>query len=151
MFIPGSLNDVYLRIDRRSCHAKNLRPLRFLHGQVVILEDSVRNMSAKFCSKTGEIKSLLSVAVALLGVVCFIEYKKIDLVHSDERVHEALGKHFCSAYNDHVLFKVFGPRLLGPKIASHGTTEALYLLINISLKDSELLKDQSHRIDLQCC
>lgn len=62
-------------------------------------------------------------------MMCLVKDKKINLIHRDERMHEALMQYFCSTNNDHVVSKDLVPCFFHPEIATHFTTEAFDLLV----------------------
>jgi len=75
----------------------------------------------------------LGIRVVLLCVMRFVENQEIDLVDGDKSMHETLIQNFCCADNDHVLLKMLCPDASMPKIATHVSTEAFDLLVEIVL------------------
>lgn len=98
-----------------------------------------------------DIERLLRVAMTFLGMMSLVENEQVDLLHLDERMHEALSEDLGGADNDHVLIEMLCPYLLRPEVAAHGTTEALHFLVEVSFEYGELLKNQSHGVDLLVC
>lgn len=78
----------------------------------------------------------------------FVEDEEIDLIHGDERVHQALIENFCRTNNDHVLVEDFPPSLFRPKVAAHFSAKSFNLLIQIALEHRKLLEDQCHTVHL---
>lgn len=98
-----------------------------------------RGLSSHFWKERYE--RVPGISMTLFRMVCFVEDQQIDVLKPDERVHEALIKHFCSTDNDHILAQMFLPYFCSPEISIHSTTGPLNLVIKIALKDRGLLED----------
>ena len=88
------------------------------------------------------------VGVILLGVMSFIKDEQIDVFHFDESMHQALVQNVRGTDNRHVCREVLLPDFFTPKFAAHLSAEAIDLLIEIAFKNSILLEDQRHAVDL---
>jgi len=73
-------------------------------------------------------------------MVSFIEYQQVDLIHLNERMHEALKEDFCGAHEHHVFCEMLFPHRLRPQIGTHCTAEALNLLVEVTFENRELLE-----------
>jgi hypothetical protein len=81
------------------------------------------------------------VCMVLLCVVGFVEDEKVDPIHGDEGVVQALAKHVSGTDNDHVLREVLLPELLAPEITAHISTEHIHRLVEVGFEDCVLLED----------
>jgi hypothetical protein len=45
----------------------------------------------------------------LFGMMCFIEYEQVDLLHSNKRVNQALMKNLACAYDNHFVLEMLIP------------------------------------------
>ena len=86
--------------------------------------------------------------MVVLCVVGFVENKQVDLGHGDERVHQALCKDFCSAYDDHVLGEIRVPGRFVPQAGTHSTADGFNALVEATSENVCLLKDKVDRVDL---
>ena len=84
----------------------------------------------------------------LLGMMRFVKDQEVDLVERDEGMHETLIQNLGGADYHHVIFEKLLPNRFRPKITSHFAAKALDLLVQITLQDRKLLKDQRYTIDL---
>jgi len=73
-------------------------------------------------------------------MMCFVEYKEIDLVDGDERMQETVVQYLCSENNGHVVVEMLVPDRLGPQVTVHLSTETINLVVQITLQDSKLLE-----------
>lgn len=88
--------------------------------------------------------------MVLLRMMRFVKYQQIDLIQCNIGTHEALVEYFCGANDDHILGEMLLPYAPLPQVTAHVPAEAFNLLIQVGLKHSELLKDESHAVDLKC-
>ena len=86
--------------------------------------------------------------MVLFRMVSLVKNEQVDFIHGDESLHQTLTQDFCCAHDDHVVREVLSPGFSRPHVNAHFSAVPLDFLIQVSLKDSELLENQSDTIDL---
>jgi hypothetical protein len=87
------------------------------------------------------LERILCIGMILFGVMRLIEYKQINLLHSDERVNQTCVENFGSTNDDHIILEMFVPELFLQSIRIHVAVATCDFMIKIAIEYRILLED----------